>query len=408
MADKERPKDLHERMYEEYPDQEKPDAGPENRFDVFLILVSLFVMASIFFGLNSVLPGEGVARNALVVFLSFMGGALSFQANKAIFHTASKLVAAGDGVALALAVGWFALMSTVVATIGFAGISHELVEAARMREPLQIITKASRRSGEQRAGADRIAPLISKGKNDIEAITACEIAVGCVSGRRGRGKTVGELRSISRSIDGVEKLYERAKRDGANLGNRIERLAAKYEEQLSRGGGTGRNRAALLAIYSEAQSLVTQVGSTAPTAAARGLVGQLRNMIFTPHKGGRIDVGARVRAFSDELDTALSSVARDEIDWPPFPEPSGIAVGYQRMDLSWPLALLIFGLEFILIVLWAVMVRDFIIHRNAVRSARQAPSTDGGDSELRSGSYVRRSSRPADGQQPGQRNGDAS
>lgn len=118
-------------MGEQYQKHEPPARKPEERFDTFLFVISIGVFFSVLMGMNSVLDGEGVARNALVLFVGALAGTFSLQANKASFHTGSKLAAAGDRFTITLVIWWFVLMATVVGTIGFGGVSREMVEGDR-------------------------------------------------------------------------------------------------------------------------------------------------------------------------------------------------------------------------------------------------------------------------------------
>ena len=357
-------------MKKNYPDVEKPTGGPENRFDNWLPWISFAVFLSVLFGNLSSLPGEGAQTKLLAIFVAALAGGLSYIANKSAFHTGAKLAASGDSWAIVLVVGWFALMGVTVGTIGFAGVSHEIVEAEKLRAPVRHMAQASREVGEAAAEAKRIVPLISAGQSDIAGIAACEATAGCVSGRRGRGPTVARLEGLAGRFKSIERIYDRAEKRRSELVAKLETLTGKYEAQLSEGGVAGGNRAKLVAIYSQAQSLVTEIANVVPTAAAQGLVSELRAMPAPAAKPGRIDVGARLRGHADRLEEALQATSSVKVALPPFPSPSGLTVGWQRLDLTAPLAVLLFGLEAILVVLWSLLVRDFIARR---RSAGLSP-----------------------------------
>lgn len=365
MNDRENERRQYREMTEDYPDLEKQKRGLENRFDPFLPWISIAVFLSVLLGLNSALPGEGVARNFLALFVAALAGGLSFIANKSAFHQGAKLAATGDTWTIVLVSAWFSLMGITVGTIGFAGVSHEIVESAKLREPVQHMANASRVVGEAAAEAKAIVPMISAGGSDTAGIASCESGGGCVSGRRGRGPMVARLEALAERFRDVERIYAKAEKRRAELISKLEDLTGKYEAQLSEGGAVGSNRAKLVAIYSQAQSLVTEIANVVPTAAAQGLVSELRATPTPPAKPGRIDVGARLRGHADRLEEALAGVAGANVALPPFPVPSGLTVGWQRLDLTAPLAVLLFGLEAILIILWCLLVRDFIARRRS-------------------------------------------
>ncbi len=367
MDDREKENGRYKEMNEDYPEREPTYRGPEHRYDYVFPPVSFAIFLSVLLGLNSTLPGGGIARNVLVLFVALVAGGLSFVANKAAFHQGAILASSGDRAATALVIAWFSLMAVTVGTIGFAGVSHEIVEAANLREPGTHMADANRAVSEAAADGKQVLPLIAGGKSDVSDIAEREFRSGAVSGRAGPGPTVDRLRALAARFAAVEQAYVAADRPRAALIGKLETLTAKYEEQLNAGGATGSNRAKLVALYSQAQSLVTEIANVVPTAAARGLVSELRSTPTPTAIAGRIDVGGHLRGHADRLERALETVTTVKVALPPFPAPAGLMVGWQRLDLTLPLAVLLFGLEVILVVLWCLQVRDFKARRPSVR-----------------------------------------
>jgi hypothetical protein len=367
MDDREKENGRFKEMNEDYPEREPTYRGPEHRYDFVFPSVSFAIFLSVFLGLHSTLPGGGIARNVLVLFVAMVAGSLSFVANKAAFHLGAILASSGDRAATALVIAWFSLMAVTVGTIGFAGVSHEIVEAANLREPGTHMADANRAVSEAAADGKQVLPLIAGGKSDVSDIAEREFRSGAVSGRAGPGPTVDRLRALAARFAAVEQAYVAADRPRAALIGKLETLTAKYEEQLNVGGAAGSNRAKLVAIYSQAQSLVTEIANVVPTAAARGLVSELRSTPTPTAIPGRIDVEAHLRGHADRLERALETVTTVKVALPPFPAPAGLMVGWQRLDLTLPLAVLLFGLEVILVVLWCLQVRDFKARRPSVR-----------------------------------------
>ena len=376
--DKTRERDEITRIGDDYDVGPEPQKGIEHRHDKFLPIPSIIGGFTVAMGLEAVLPGAGIAKSLKVLAGGASAGVLSYFANKSLFHTGSKLAASGDQFTILVASMWFVLMGGVFGTISFTGVTFEIVEGAKLREPLVHISDAGRRAGGSAADAKRIVQLISTARADKLAIAECEAQSGCVSGRPGRGPQVAALEALAQKFGNVEKLYAQADRKRAALSKKMETLASKYEAQLASGGVSGKNRAALVKIHSEAQSLSTELVTLMPTTAVQGLVGDLRRMKVAPPKRGRIDLGARLRGHADQLEEALDGLETASVKLPPFPSPSGIAAGWDRLDLTWPLAVLLFGLELILILLWVLLVRDIAVRLKAMRRPRDFDD-DGGD-----------------------------
>lgn len=345
----------------------EPNKGIEHRHDKFLPVPSVIGGVTVAMGLEAVLPGAGIAKSLKVLLGGASAGVLSYFANKSLFHTGSKLVATGDRLTLLVAALWFIAMGGVFGTISFTGVSFGIVEGAKLRKPIAHITDGSRRAGETSSGAKRIVPLISAAGADMRAIATCEQQFGCWSGRRGRGPQVAQLEALAQKFDHVERLFSQADRKRAKLVEKLEEVASRYEAQLASGGVSGKNRAALLKLYGEAQTLMTELVNLMPTSAVQGLIGELRGLNVPPARTGRIDVGSRLRSHAVKLEEVLGAFEAATVALPPFPEPSGIAAGWNRLDLTWPLAMLLFGLELILILLWVILVRDIAVRLKALR-----------------------------------------
>ena len=361
-----------EDMVRDYLPAETPSKGVENRFDAFLPFVSFCIFLSVLLGLHTCLPGDHTSRQILVFFVPVAIGGLSYIANKAAFHYGAKLAASGDRFAIALMLIWFLLMSSVVGTISFAGVSYELVEAAKAREPVQYMIDAKRRVSEAAETAKRVLPLISSGEADIAGIKSCEARVGCVSGRSGQGRMVARLDSLSGRFKIVEAAYSKAESTRKKSVKEFEDLIAKYEAVLNESGGIGPHRAKLVEIYSKAESLVTQLANSVPTSTTKALISELRSTETPQPLPGRINVGARLLGHAERLEEALDDIAPITVALPPFPPPSGLTVGWERLDLTAPLAVVLFGLEAILILLWCLLVRDFMAGRRAASYAMPA------------------------------------
>ncbi|MBU2580259.1 MAG: hypothetical protein KJ622_00880 [Alphaproteobacteria bacterium] len=352
---------------EDYESEKKPYQGIEHRHDGILWFPSAAAGASVALGMNAIVPGSGVAHNANVLLVGVSTFAISYIVNKTLFHTGSKLAATGNKPTIALSAGWFATMAGVFGTISFTGLSHEIVEGAKLRDPAAAMSRAAREVGETTAAAKRVVPLISSARGDMQAIASCEENSGCVSGRRGRGSEVAALEALSAKFASVEKLYGQADRKQADLAAKLQKLASSYEEQLTRGGVGGQSRSKLLAIYDQAQGLATELANVVPTSAANGLANEMRRLAVGTPAGGRIDVGARLRAHADQIEDAIAGIMVTSVTLPPFPPPSGMASGWERIEETWPLALLLFGLEGVLIVLWAMLVFDIRARLAALR-----------------------------------------
>lgn len=402
MREKEDERRQYREMAEDYLEPEKPHREIENRFDGQLPFISIAIVISTFLGLNSTVPGDDVTRQLLVLFVPIALGGLSYVANKACFHHGSKLAASGDWLAITLVLGWFLLMGATVGTIGFAGVSRDIVEAEKLRAPVQHMAKASRLAAEGAAEANSVLPLISGGAGDISGIAACESSTGCVSGKRGRGAMVEQLETLASRFQDIERTYGRAEKGRNELVQKLERLTSAYEAQLNQGGASGANRAKLLEIYNQAQNLMTDLANVVPTAATQGLVSELRSTPTPPARPGRIDVGARLRGHADRLEQALANVSAVKVALPPFPSPSGLTVGWERLDLTAPLAVVLLGLEAIVIVLWSLLVRDFIARRRSSKKSDGPPNDPHDGSDQPNGAAVAVSP-----PQPALANGDA-
>lgn len=368
------------RIGKSYEQPPKATVGIEHRHDRFLPIPSVLAGVGVAMGLSAALPGEGVAHNFNVLMGGISVFALSLFANKGLFHTGSKLAAAGDHFTIGVACAWFTTMAAMVGTMGFTGLTHEITSGARLRAPVVAMTEASRSVGQDAASAKRLMPLVTAGKSDMSGLESCEISGGCVSGRKGRGTTASQLRALSEKFAAIERQYVAADRKRSELSAKLEGLVGEYEATLGRYGGSTEGRARLLAIYAKAQSLATEIGNVMPTAAVEGLIGDLRRMQSGGRNKGPVDLVARVRSHADQLEGALGNIKSGGANLPPFPERPGIASGWERLDLTWPLAILLFGIEGVLLVLWLVLVRDIAVQL-AARRGRDRPenhdSTDG-------------------------------
>ncbi len=356
----------YRKMYEEYPGQEEKPTGPEHRFNTAIKLLAGGAAISTYFGVTAILPGQGVSHTALTLFLPVLTGGLTYLGHKATFLLGAKQAAAGDMVATALCVGWFTLNTVVVGTIGFAGVSRDLVESAVARKPAQEIVAVSRSIGEQAGVAKGVVPLMRKAGAEFQGYATCELQ-GCYSGRPGRGPEVATLTSLAQKFGHVVGLFAQADAPQKARAKRLENLASTYEAALTKGGATGANRAVLVRLYSEAQSLATQAAAGLPMTAVLGLARDLRGLAPSFSQGVRVDVGGRMRAVADELEQAIP--AKRQFVLAPFPEPSGISVGWRRLDLTWALMVFIYGLEALAFVLWVLLVRDFVRGRRAAERA---------------------------------------
>lgn len=348
----------------EFPRIKREQPQIENRYDLVLLLASLFIAIGVMLGVNATLPGEDTTRNFMVFFVGVVAGTLSFAANKAAFHVGSKLASRGDRTAIALCLGWFVFLGGTVGTIGFTGVSYEIIEAAELRAPLTAIETTKRNLTTIGSQSSGVAQIVEAARSDIEGFITCEIQRGCISGRPGIGSQVSELQRIVARFQTFERSVSGSQRDRSGLLVRLSKLAAEYEERLSQSGVGAANRAKLLSIYSRAQPLLADLATASPTVSMRALVGELRNF-RAASGGGRIDLASRLRDHGDRIEAALPEPVAETGSLPPFPKPSGIAAGWKHLDLTWPYAVLLFGLELIVVVLWVMLVRRFVALREA-------------------------------------------
>lgn len=369
-------------MLKDYPPPEVPKKGVVNRFDPYLPFFSLASAGSTFFGLHSTVPGNEPMRNLVVCFIPCAIGGLSYILNKVAFHHGSVLAASGRRSAIWITMAWFLGLGASVSSIGLSGLGQDIFEAARAREASQHILDAKRRVEEAAANAKRVVPLITSGKADVDSISDCDATIGCVSGQSGLGNTVATLKSLASRFKSVETAYAQAEKARSKNASKFDQLAFKYEAVLNEGGGLGANRAKLLAMYNEAQSLVTELANAFPTQAATALVSELRSIETPQALPGRIDVGARLRGHADRLEEALEKVSSISVALPPYPAPAGLIGGWQRLDLIAPLAVVLVALEGVLIALWWLLVIDFKARRTSARNGNEppddTPTADGG------------------------------
>ncbi|MEL6227067.1 MAG: hypothetical protein AAFR01_08620 [Pseudomonadota bacterium] len=374
-----------------YPKIRRTEPQIENRYDTLLLFASLFIAIGVMLGVNATLPGEDSIRNAMVLFVGIVAGTLSFAANKAAFHVGSKLAARGDRMALALCLSWFVFLGGNVGTIGFTGVSYEIIEAAELRVPLTAIETAKSNlttAGSQTRG---VSEVVSAARSDIEGLVACEIRRGCISGRSGVGRQVSELQRIVARFRTFERSVSGAGRDRTSLLARLSKLSSQYEERLSQGGVGAANRAELLSIYSRAQPLLAELGAASPMASIGALVGELRSFRTSGNRG-RIDLSSRLRDHADRIEATLPTGGEANATLPPFPKPSGIAAGWKHLELTWPYAILLFGLELIVVVLWIILVRRLVALQDAQAAAadHKVDEYDDEDHPLNGGGSSRR------------------
>ena len=343
----------------------------EGQYDWILLLISLFIAISVTLGVDATLPGDDTARNFMVLFVGVVAGTLSLAANKSAFYVGAKLASRGDRLAIALCMGWFLLLGGTVGTIGFTGVSHGIVSTADLRKILVAIERAKDSllaSGNRGSGA---VAVVAAARSDIESLIACETRRGCISGRTGVGRQVAELRSIAARLRNSERGFSKSQRSRTTLASRLAKLAADYEEQLGESGATPKNRAALLKIYSQARAVLNDLAGQTNAATVTALVSDLRG--FRSSNGvGRINLSARLGDHADRIEAALPASETAELALPAFPGPIGVAAGWQHLDKAWPYAVLLFGLELIVIVLWFILVRRFIALREYLAKVEAA------------------------------------
>jgi hypothetical protein len=370
--------DLFRQMNETHPGPDHKPSGPENRFDSVFPFLCFCAAISTYFGVTSVLPGEGPSHALLKIFLSGLAGGLAYIGHKAAFHLGAKQAAAGDVVSGGICVGWFLTLTAVVGTIGFAGVSRDIVEDAIARKPAAQIVTASRMIGSSTENAKDVVPRLRNMAQEYAGFARCELK-GCVSGRPGRGPEVATLQALSEKFTHVVRLFERADAPQKALAKRLEKLASKYEAALNKGGATGPNRAVLVGILAEVQTVAIEADRALPRSAVRGLTRDLRGLASSFPTAGRIDVAGRMRQHADALEVAVPATREIVLD--PMPEPSGITVGWRRLDLTWALMVFIYGLELVALILWSLLVRDFVRGRRAAAKAneRDGSNDDNGD-----------------------------
>ncbi|MEO1650352.1 MAG: hypothetical protein AAFR60_05140 [Pseudomonadota bacterium] len=83
-----------------------------------------------------------------------------------------------------------------------------------------------------------------------------------------------------------------------------------------------------------------------------------------------------MRAQADQIEQAAQAIRTGQTDLPPFPNPGGITSGWERIEDTWPYAVLIFALEGVLIVLWGLLVLDLRARLTAQRLNRRYSDDD--------------------------------
>ncbi len=361
---------------EDYRHEEKPYLGIEHRHDAFLNFYSLIAAVTVALAMLTLSVGTGPSEMLKVLIAGVLTWFVSFYVNKALFHTGSKLAATGNPFVLALAACWFVLMGSVYGTISFTGQAHNYVEGQTLRQPIAALEAIVREAQEAVVAAKGVGPAVAAVETGAKGLSECEARSGCVSGRAGRGRLVGALEEIASKGAAVRRQYIAAERKADAIVKDLQKVAADYERQLSDGGVTGANRAELLAIYGRGQALVTKLKGVMPTQAALGLANELRRVQVGSGRRARIDVAARMRAQADQIEQAVQAIRTGQTDLPPFPNPGGITSGWERIEDTWPYAVLIFALEGVLIVLWGLLVLDLRARLTAQRLNRRDSDDD--------------------------------
>ena len=206
----------------------------------------------------------------------------------------------------------------------------------------------------------------------------CEATVGCVSGRAGVGLEVAKLNQIEKKYGVLLGQYQTGDKRRARFAITLTELARQYEATLNASHASwGKKRADLLAIYAKAQRIVTELENVIPTETAVGFVAELRGLQLAPAKPGRIDVSARLTGHADRLEQALGSFGASQVVLSPFPAPPGIAAGWERLDKTWPLAVLAYLLECAVIYIWFIVYREYRALQDWFASKPAAQPDDG-------------------------------
>ena len=363
-----------------YPKTRPRQKRPEHQFDFVLIFISLIIAISIGYALHAVLPSGGIERTLQVLFGGAAAGLLSYIGNKLSIHKGALLAARDDGAAIIAVTTWFLSFGLMVGTLSFTGLSYKIVRDASLRSPVQEIEKLSRDVNRISIVAKQVSPILQSGKTDIDGVIRCEIEAGCVSGKRGTGPEVAKLQQIVGKFDGILRQFQVADRNRARLASTLNGLARQYEKTLNASGTSwGEKRSELLAVYSRAQRVAIEIENVIPTSAAKALVGDLRNLSVAPAKPGRIDLAEKLRAHANGLENALGDGSKRSVALPPFPPPPGIAAGWQRFDLTWPLAIFAYLLEFVVLFVWFIVYRQYLAIQDWLNLEGPHPHDDPGD-----------------------------
>ncbi len=362
---------------ERYAELEPAPKPPEHQYDLFLAIISIFVALLIANAVHTILPGTGTEHFLQVIGYGLFAGLISFLGNKISVRKGTLLAARGDTLAIVFVVGWFTIFGSMAGTLGFTGMAYKIVREAVLRDAGQAVAKAEKNVNHLSIRAKRVVPAIEAGKGDISAIVSCEITSGCVSGRAGVGSEVAKLQQIVGKYKLLLDQYRAGDRKRVRLASKLNRLAQSYERTLnSSHENWGEKRAALLSIYLKAQRVVIEIENAIPTVAAKGFVSQLRALETSSAKPGRVDVAVRLASNADQLEEALGGVQQVSIALDPFPQPPGIAAGWQKLELTWPLAVLAYLLEVAVLYLWFsiyreyMALRDWLKRRDALRIDR--------------------------------------
>ena len=373
-----------EDVVKKYPLKEKPRKRPEQQFDLVLVAISGIVGGSAAYALNTVLPGAGTEQTMLVGFYFFAIGLLSYLGNKVSLHKGTLLAARGDTLAIVGVVAWFIAFGIMVGTLAFTGMSYKIVRNAVLRDAGTAIATVARDVDRTSRAAKQIIPVLISGQSDIDGIVVCERLSGCVSGRPGVGREVTKLNQIAGKYGALFKQFKVADRNRTRYADRLTALSREFERTLNHAHKNwGDKRAALVAIYAKAQRLAGEIEAVMPIAATRGFVSELRSLQVAPARPGRTDVEAELTRHADRLEEVLAKLSSASVALPPFPNPPGIAAGWDKLELTWPLAVFAYLLECAVLYLWFSVYREYVAYQDWLRlnSTRNRDDDDDDDDD---------------------------
>ncbi|MEO1141829.1 MAG: hypothetical protein AAFW66_05740, partial [Pseudomonadota bacterium] len=142
------------------------------------------------------------------------------------------------------------------------------------------------------------------------------------------------------------------------LAKELQTVNREYEAILTEAGASKKARPDLVALYSKAQRIVSELQTVVPTAMVRDVVAELRSLPVPQARRGGVDLRTRVKGHADSIEEALKRVERTTTVLPPFPPPAGLGDGWKNIDRYWIYAVLAYGFELAVLFAWILTVLE--------------------------------------------------